>query len=80
MGNTKSIGSIAYSVALRPNPNKKNEPAKAYGNTQLTGVVDLNTLATHIIDHNSTFSCFPRWDTQAFPGRLLVPPRQHQSA
>jgi predicted histone-like DNA-binding protein len=47
---------IQYSVTLRPNPQKPEEAKKAYATIQLTGNVDINELAAHIIDHGSVFS------------------------
>ena len=47
---------IQYSVALLANPQKPEEAKKAYAFIQLTGNVDINELAQHIIDHGSNFS------------------------
>ena len=47
---------IQYSVTLRPNPQKPDEAKKAYATIQLTGNVNINELAAHIIDHGSVFS------------------------
>ena len=56
MAKIKSILAVGYSTTMRPNPQDENEPAKAYANLQISGVVSLNQLAAHILDHNSTFS------------------------
>ena len=45
---------IQYSVSLMKNPIKGT--TKAYGNLQLTGVVTINELASHMADHNTVFS------------------------
>ena len=47
---------IQYSVTMLPNPLHENDPKKAYGNIQLTGVVDIDELAEHISEHNSVYS------------------------
>lgn len=47
---------IQFSVAMRGNPQKKEEPKKAYGKLQSTGTVSLDELADHIQDHNSVYS------------------------
>ena len=45
---------IQYSVSLQKNPIKGT--TKAYGNIQLTGVVNINELAAHMAEHNTVFS------------------------
>ncbi|MBR3514560.1 MAG: hypothetical protein IKO12_09125 [Bacteroidaceae bacterium] len=45
---------IQYSVSLQKNPIKGT--TKAYGNLQLTGVVNINELAAHMAEHNTVFS------------------------
>ena len=47
---------IQYSVGLMANPQKPEEAKKAYAFLQLTGNIDINELAAHIIDHGSVFS------------------------
>ena len=47
---------IQYSVSMEPNPLHENDPKKAYGNIQLTGVVDITELAAHMSDHQTVFS------------------------
>ena len=47
---------IQYSVAMMKNPIHPDEPQKAYGNLQLTGLVSTDELADHISHHNSVFS------------------------
>ena len=47
---------IQYSVAMMKNPAHPEEPRKAYGNLQLTGLVSTEELADHIAHHNSVFS------------------------
>ena len=47
---------IQYSVAMMKNPAHPEEPRKAYGNLQLTGLVSTDELADHIAHHNSVFS------------------------
>ena len=47
---------IQYSVSMEPNPLHENDPKKAYGNIQLTGLVNINELANHMNSHNSVFS------------------------
>ena len=47
---------IQYSVAMMKNPAHPEEPRKAYGNLQLTGLVSTDELADHISHHNSVFS------------------------
>ena len=48
--------SIKYSLALRANPMKPEEPKKAYGTIQLNKTLTLEDLAAHIHDHNTVFS------------------------
>jgi predicted histone-like DNA-binding protein len=38
------------------NPAHEDDPKKAYGKIQLTGVVSLSELSAHISEHNSVFS------------------------
>ena len=47
---------IQYSVSMLANPLHENDPKKAYAKLQLTGVVSLRELSTHISEHNSVFS------------------------
>ena len=47
---------IQYSVVMLPNPQKPEEAKKAYAYLQLTGNIDINELAAHIISHGSNFS------------------------
>ena len=39
---------LNYSVALRPNPLKKDEPAKAYATAQINGELSLKQLSRRI--------------------------------
>ena len=47
---------IQYSVSMLGSPAHEDDPKKAYGKIQLTGVVSLNELSAHISEHNSVFS------------------------
>ena len=47
---------IQYSVSMLANPLHENDPKKAYAKLQLSGVVSLRELSTHISEHNSVFS------------------------
>ena len=47
---------IQYSVSLMGKPGREEDPKKAYGTIQLTGVVRLSELSKHISEHNSVFS------------------------
>ena len=47
---------IQYSVSLMGNPGHEDDPKKAYGTIQLTGVISLSELSKHISEHNSVFS------------------------
>ncbi len=51
----EAIQKVKYSVTLRKNPARPNEPKKAYANLQLTGIVSLSKLARHIKDHGSPY-------------------------
>ena len=54
---TKEIGSMPYSLALRPsNPGDKNSEKKIYGQIQQRETIGLRTLASHISGHGSSFS------------------------
>ena len=54
---TKEIGSMPYSLALRPSiPGDKNSEKKIYGQIQQRKTVGFRTLATHIREHGSSFS------------------------
>ena len=55
---TKSIGSMPYSLALRPTiPGDKNcTEKKIYGSIQQRETIGLRTLAQHIHEHGSSFS------------------------
>ena len=54
---TKSIGSMPYSLALRPSiPGDKTSEKKIYGQIQQRETIGLRTLATHIHEHGSSFS------------------------
>ncbi len=46
---------IHYSVSLRGNPQKPDNPKKAYGHVQLAGVIDLDRFAQHIASHGSKY-------------------------
>ena len=56
MAQTKQINTIKYSVALMSNPNKKNEPKKAYAFLQLNKTVTQAQLAQHMATHHSPYS------------------------
>ena len=47
---------IKYSPVLLSNPQKKNEPKKAYAVLQATGTVTTDELIQHIRDHGCAFS------------------------
>ena len=55
---TKAIGSMPYSLALRPTvPGDKNcTEKKIYGSIQQRETINLRTLALHIHEHGSSFS------------------------
>ena len=48
--------SINYSVAMRQNPLKKDEPKKAYAYSQYTDIMTLSRFAEHIASHNSKYN------------------------
>ena len=50
-----NIQKIKYSVALMANPQKPDEPKKAYAYLQQTGTVSLAKLAQHIKEHGSPY-------------------------
>ena len=56
MSEIKAILAVGYSVTMRQNPQDDQEPPKAYGNLQISGVVSTDQLAEHIMSHNSVFS------------------------
>ena len=47
---------IKYSVAMRANPMKPEEPKKAYASMQHQRTLSLEELADHIVEHGSPFS------------------------
>jgi predicted histone-like DNA-binding protein len=47
---------IKYSIAMRPNPVKPEEPKKAYACMQHQRTIPLEELADHIVEHGSPFS------------------------
>ena len=55
---TKTIGSMPYSLALRPTvPGEKDcTEKKIYGSIQQRDTIGLRTLASHIHEHGSSFS------------------------
>ena len=53
-GPPNNMKKIQYSVSLMKNPIKGT--TKAYGNLQLTGVVTITELASHMAEHNTVFS------------------------
>lgn len=53
---------INYSTCLRANPNKKDQPKKAYANAQYSEIMSLEKFSEHIADHGSVYS---RADIQA---------------
>ena len=54
---SKTIGSVPYSLALRPcNPTDKHSEKKIYGSIQQRETIGLRQLATHIREHGSSFS------------------------
>ena len=53
----KTIGSVPYSLALRPSiPGDKNSEKKIYGTIQQRETIGLRQLAGHIREHGSSFS------------------------
>ncbi len=47
---------LKYSLHLQKNPVRPNEEKKAFATLQLNGVLDINSLADHMTDHNSVYS------------------------
>ncbi len=47
---------INYSIAMKLNPQKRNEPKKAYAYAQCTEKMDINRFSEHIASHGSVYS------------------------
>ena len=48
---------LNYSVALRPNPLKKDEPAKAYATAQVNGELSLKQLSRRVSMQTTSQPC-----------------------
>ena len=55
MAQTKQINTIKYSIAMMANPNKKEEPKKAYAFLQLNNTVTQTQLVKHMAGHNTLY-------------------------
>ena len=52
----QSVEEVNYSLSMRKNPMNENDPKKAYAKLQYEGLVKLEQLATHILDHGSPYT------------------------
>ena len=59
---------INYSIVMRGNPGKQEEPKKAYGVAQYAEKITLEDFAEHISDHNSVYDAE---DVQAILGKAV---------
>ena len=59
---------INYSIVMRGNPAKQEEPKKAYGVAQYAEKITLEDFAEHISDHNSVYDAE---DVQAILGKAV---------
>lgn len=59
---------INYSIVMRGNPAKQEEPKKAYGVAQYAEKITLQDFAEHISDHNSVYDAE---DVQAILGKAV---------
>lgn len=50
------MGSIKYSLSMRPNPTDESAPKKAYATAQASSFIDLDQLCEHIAQHGSIWT------------------------